>query len=497
MNRLFNSIINWFKKKNKNDLIFFTVLFAYIIWIFKKAFLINFFVDDYFFLKISRAKNIVDFLNFFSPIREHSYKPLASETFYFILHLFNTNAFLGHIIAFVTFFIGLIFLYKIIKLLTKNILLARLSVFLYGTSFTHVFQLYWFATFQEIALFTFLTISFYCFLKNKYLVSIIFFVLASLCKETASLYAPFLLLFIFVINKGNLKKIKREAIPLIIILVVTFFFWLIYRYGLHYVTELDNYKMDWNIKLLLNNGIWYWLWGAGFPNFMPDYFPSIFSKPLSAFWTILDNQYAKNYFYLLIIYLFLLFISLVTIISLKVKELKKYLLIIVYCLINFFVFLGPILFFRHKWMIRLTLPLIFISLAQSLIISLLLLNRNKYVKYFGLTILLLYSVWNYFGINVHEQTSIYLLENNIYINAKNYFDKNKLEVLKYDIIYFKDTTHNLPTGWNGSEKLKLSFSGNNFLDHFFPNKKIKAIYSFENKIIPEKSYVIDSNILLK
>ncbi len=477
-------------------MLFFTALVVYVLFVFRNAFSINFFQDDFFFLKISNVKNIVDFLNFYSPFRQYSYKPLAGETFYFIIHLLSNNVILGHLIVFVTYFIGLMFLYQIIKLLMKNDLLAKLSVFFYAISFIHVFQLYWFATFQEIAIFTFLVVSFYTFLRNKYLLSVIFFILACLCKETAVLYAPFLVLYVIIANRGKLMNVKKQFIPLVIILAVTLLFWLMYRYSLSFVTQLDNYKMVWNPRLLLNNGMWYFLWAWGAPNFMPDYFRSIFSQPIPAFWKMLTNPVTRIYFYIVIAY-FILFIGLTVVMLLKHKQAKRTLSIFIYCIVNFFIFLGPILFFLHKWMIRLTLPLLFVVFIQALIISLLLNRQNKYFRYAGYILICLYVIWNFLGIKVHEETSTYLLENKIFHNASQYFGEHRQEILSHNVIYFKDTTNNLPKGWNGSEKLKLSFAEQSFLDYYFPDANLKAVYGFEDEQIPNNAYVVESNIFLK
>lgn len=469
----------------KKSSIFFTCLFLYLIYVFRRAFTINFFQDDYFFLKISRIKNAGDFLRFFSPIREYSYKPLATEVFYFILHLFRENVFAGRLIVFVFYFIGLIFLYKIVKLLIND-LTAKVTVFIYGASFIHVFQLYWFATFQEVAVFAFLCISFYLFLKNKHLLSAVFFILSLFCKETAALYAPFLVLYTLVFSKEKIKKLP-------IFIAAAFVFWLLYRYSLNFVTALDNYKMIWNPKLLVNNGIWYFLWGAGLSNFLPDYFRSIFSSPIATFWKILEIPYSKVYFFSLALYLILFGLCLIYYIFTK-KRNNKWLLI--YLFFNFFVFLGPILFFIHKWMIRLTEPLIFIALIEGLVIYQMLANKNKVFKYTGVILLILYGVWNFFGVAVHEISSTYVFENNVYLKTKSYFVKNKPEILKHDVIYLKDTTHNLPKGWNGSEKLINSFAEGSFIDHFVPEKRMKVIFGFQDKNIPEDAYVINSNDLL-
>lgn len=484
-----------FLKKYQNP-VFFIFLFAYILLIFKPAFSINFFQDDYFFLKISRANSIVDFLRFYSPFHEYSYKPLATESFYFLFHLLNYNIVLGHFIVFITFFVGLVFLYKIIKQLFNSELLSKLTVFLYASSLVHVFQLYWFATFQEICVFVFLSITFYSFLKKHFILSMVFFVMALLSKETAILFVPFLFLFVFVQSKGDINKIRKHSITLSGYTLIAFLFWLTFSYSLNYVMSLDNYKIAFNPKLLINNAVWYWLWSIGYPNFMPDYFRSIFSSPLPEFWKMFSTLKAKLYFSGLAIYIIFTGASIVVLLF-RNKEIKKYITLLVYCVINFFIFLGPILFFRHKWMIRLTIPLIFVSLIEAMLMHALFTNRAKFFKYVAVALLFLYIFWNYFGIRVHEETSTYLLENKIFNSTKKYFTENKKEILKHDSIYFQDKTFDLPRGWNGSEKLKLSLSDESFLDYYFPGSRLKAVYGYEDNDIPANAYIIDSKIFLK
>lgn len=488
MRKVISRIIN-------DDLVFFTFLFGYILFVFRGAFSTHFFQDDYFFLKISRIGSVSDFLNFYSPFHEYSYKPLATETFYFMLHLLGTNVLLGHLIVFATYAIGLIYLYKVVRLVSGSSLFARISVFLYAISFIHVFQLYWFATFQEVALFTFLTVSFYSFLRGNYISFLLFFILAALCKETAALYTPFVILFTMLYHKGNMARIKKQALLVVVLLILTVFFWFVYSYSLNHVTSLDNYKIGWHPRVLLNNGIWHLLWGMGFPNFMPDYFSSFFSPPIPAFWEAIKGPYTKTYLGLLIGY-WVILLGVMVGVFFRLKNTKKQFSVLVFCVVSFFMFLGPILFFSHKWMIRLTLPLIFMALLQGWILYQCISDKNKYIKYMGMFVLILYAVWNYYGVRVHEVTSTYALESSIYAKADRYFNDHRKTILNYEVVYFKDTTHNFPKGWNGSEKLKNSFSGDNFLDHFFPEKKMKVIYGFENQKIPSNAYILESNRLL-
>ncbi len=479
-----------FKKIIHSELAFFASLYGLILCIFYNAFHINFFADDYFFLKISRAQTIGDFIHLYSPVRDYSYKPLGGETFYFILHQLNNNVVLGHLIMFITYFVGIFYLYKIIIFMTNNKNLSKLVVLLYGVSFIHVFQLYWFGTYQEIALFCFLTISFYEFIRKKYILSVLFFVFACLCKETAVLYVPFLFLLTLFRDKG--KIIIKNYYPLGIFVIFTAVFWLIYKTGLDHVTSLDNYKINWNLKLLLNNFMWYGLWGVGFPNFMPDYFTSIFSKPLPVFWDIIKSHDIKIYFNQLIIYLFLFIGSLAVYLFFYKKELKKYTFLLVFSLFGFLLFLGPILFFTHKWMIRLTIPLVFISFFQAYFLVDLF-RKNMLTKAIAIILIALYFSWNFYGIKTHESSSLYLLENDIYIKANEYFSihKNQIESKRY--IYFKDDIKNKNDIFKNSQKLKLSFHDQSFLDHFFPGYKMTAVYNFETSKIPSNSFIINSS----
>ena len=51
--------------------------------------------------------------------------------------------------------------------------------------------------------------------------------------------------------------------------------------------------------------------------------------------------------------------------------------------------------------------------------------------------------------------------------------------------------------WGGSEKLTNVFWGQNFLFHiFFPDSDITALYNFENKTIPQDSFVVNSSEIL-
>lgn len=469
-------------KKNIN--FYFFGLFTLISILFSNGFKINFFQDDFLFLKLSKINSIAELLSFYNPFRSYSYKPLASETFYFILRLLNYNVVLGHVLVYLTFFIGLIFLFFIIKKVTKSFSIASLSCFFYGIHFIHIFQLYWFATYQEILAFTLISASFYFYLNNKNKISIFTFILSLLCKETAVLYVVFLTIWEIYRQKKSFKKIFLRLFPYYLFAGIFYYF---YSYSLKFVTSHPNYQIHiTNIKLLLNNIMWYFLWSLGVPNFMPDYMKSIFLPPVDEFWKIFMEFDVNIYFRFLMVYFILFFSFLVFFLIINKDLFKKILKYGFLSLIGFYSFLGPILFFQHKWMIRLTMPLIFLSVFQAYLTSLFF-KKNIFFKYSAILLMVIYVILNYFGIRVHESSSLFLSESNVYKNMKNIVNNNKSKIESSGVIYFKG---------GDSRRIKNTLHEQKFLDHFEINKNVKAIFEFEDPIKKQNYFIIDSHKLL-
>lgn len=459
---------------------FFAGLFILITFLYRQAFTILYFQDDYVFLQVSRINSLSQFFNFFSLNKGYSYRPLAGEVFYFLINLFGKNPFISHLIVFGVYFIGLIYLYKIAKILTTNNFLSKIFIFLYAVHFTHVFQLYWLISFQEVLLFTALVGSFYYLIKDRLIPSLVFFIVGLLSKETALFFIPFTFFFKFLCSK-KLKKITwKKLIPYIALGVV---FYLLYKVSWSNLIKLDNYKINLNQpKTFINNILWHGLWAMGLPNFMPDVTRSIFFEFLPDFYKYLKIFDIKAYFILLGLYWF----SFITTLSIFLyKNNKEFVPIIKYAIlaiISFFIFLGPILFLPHRWMVRLMIPVVFLCLFQAYVFFIF--YKNKPFRIMAIILLIIYLSLNYLGIKVHESSSNYLFENKISINAKNYFTKNYAKLSQCKYIYFADSADILKNPWGGSKKLKNSLWGQFFLDYYFPNKKIQAIYSFESKNPP-------------
>lgn len=474
--------------RNKVTSIFFLCLFFFIVLLMQNAFKVQFFLDDYFFLKVGKADSLSDVVRFFSPYKDYFYRPVPTEIFYFIINLVNRNLIITHSIVFVTYFLGLIFLYKSSLEISKNKIFSYILTFLYAINFTHVFQLYQVATYIEICLFTFLCGSFYFYIKKRYFLSILFYILALMSKESAVLFpALILLLEVILIRKFD----KHFFLRLGLFGILSVIFVLIFKYATSQVLLIDTYKIILEPNLIFNNSMWYFLWAIGVPNFVPNYIQSIFFKPLPDFWNLFLANDIKHFFYSFILFYFIL-ISGFLITFLENNKKIKYLLLIIGLIILFYLFISPTIPTIHRWMVRLTVPLIFISCINAIIIYLLY-QKAGFYRLVSIVLLVLYTYLNVMGIKIHESSGLFLLNTQTINNFDEYVKKNKNEIDKFNTIYFVDSSPD--ENYGGSEEIKNMLGSDYFTDTFFPNQNKKIIYGHEVKIIPEGSFVIKSGDL--
>jgi hypothetical protein len=204
------------------DTVFLACLFSLILVLFKTAFKFNFFNDDFYLLRISHPTGLTDILHFFYPLKSYGfYRPISIEIFYSLINYFSRTPFLGYILSFATYFVGLTFLYFSLKIVfPQKIFLTRSATFIYAIHFTHVFQLLWLAAYQEIALFTFLCAAFFFALGKSVKSFFVCYLIALMSREQAVLLPLFLLIFFLS------KKAWRERRPILVgsfLIVVAFF----------------------------------------------------------------------------------------------------------------------------------------------------------------------------------------------------------------------------------------------------------------------------------
>ncbi len=478
----------------KTKLYWFT-LFGLIILFFKNAFGIGFFKDDLFFLNISHINSFSDFINFFNPFIHSGYRPIPIQLFYYPINIFNLNFFSIHLIIFMTFFVGIWFLYKNILNISGSDKLSKIAVFLYSISFIHVFQLYAAWNFQEVCLFTFLNLSFYYTTLGRNKISFLFFLCALLSKETAIFFPIILFALYFITTNFKVKtKIKISANYLWLLSFVSILFGLMTKYELSKFAQNPLYSIRLEPRLILNNLMWLGLWVIGFPSYLPDYLPSIFGPPLPDFYKALVTFESRIYWLFLLIFLgLLLFSSIYLILSQKNKR-GEFLYLIIFTAFSFALFNLLTLPTIHKTMIRLMIPLVFVSILQGYVISRLWQN-SKISRVLSILLLVSYLLFNYYGTIVHESASTFKLESAIYFRSRQYFEKRRALALKKDVIYLMDLKKGV-NPWGGSKKLKDTFWNQNFVKYIFPEKEIKMIYGFEHPNIPKNALVVPSSKLL-
>lgn len=475
--------------KKYKDTIFFSVLFGLTLFIFRKSFTMGLFQDDFFFLKKSNISSFMEFINFFNPLRDVFYRPLSSEVFYYMIHLSGSNLIFGRIIVFLTYFFGLFYLFKIMSHFFSQ-KIGIIITFIYAINFTHVFQLYWFATYQEVLLFTLCLLTFYLWINNKKKGALFIYIFALLSKETAFFLSLIIVSYELYLSVKKKRKIKvcREVLFLIVISAVMLF---IYKIGGSNVVTLENYSIKLNPKLVINNFIWYGFWSLGFPNFMPIYSSSFF-RPLPEFWNIISKSPYNLYFFLMIIFNIVIIFLIMLFLFIK-KTRKTMFSILAISLTIFIIFIFPSFFIIHRWMVRLTMSFIGIAIIYGWVLSKFMFSKSSLLKIFSIIFLFIYVSWNYFGVQVHESSGLFNQEKNIFSNAKVIF--RDINSKKLTSLFIKDNKNDEINPL--SKTLYNSFHDQDALDYFFPNRNIKIIYDFNALKEPSNSVIINSDIFFK
>ena len=123
-------------------------------------------------MKIAKISSLKEFLNFFNLVVDYAglgaYRPLTLRVYYFLsVNFFGTSPLPIRILSFITFYLDVFLVGYLANLLTKNIKIAFLAVFLYATSVTHFGHLYYTGAFQELLMSLFFLASVIFFAKYE------------------------------------------------------------------------------------------------------------------------------------------------------------------------------------------------------------------------------------------------------------------------------------------------------------------------------------------
>ena len=427
--------------------------------------------DDFYFLKISQASDFTQFINFFDPVHDPMhigvYRPLPLRVFYFLgTSVFNLNPIGMRIISFITFFVDIILVGYLVKMITKNDKAAGISVFLYAVSVTHFGQLYYIGAYQEL-LITFLTLlSVIFFGKSKVVASFIIFILALMCKETAVVIPGLLAALYLFQSLRDKKKISFKKLLLYLAPFVLTTLIYLYLHFFHFGTiEGDSYVWDFSPARALNTIAWYFLWSLNLPEMLVDFVgPGFHINPnLFKFWS---SQIIPIFILFTIQFLAVAAAFLKT----KIRDSK---FLILFSIFWFSATILPVVFLPiHKFTYYLTLPLIGVVLFLSYLIGDSKLKILFCIVWLSLSVLglrlTLNTNWITQGVKVSEKVHVYFKENNTNFDGKT--------------IVFIDTKDDEVLPWSPTETVKTVISNKNFFDLFYPSLSKNVSYGGDGDV---------------
>ena len=293
---------------NKNKRLFFLAFLgitAVFLLIYHGALGNYFFQDDFYFLRLSRAENFLDFLKFFSPWHQQgfpAYRPLGTQVYFFFGQLFPAFAspYIMRGILFLFHFLNFFLIFKILKKLLKKDWLALILAALYLNAPLHFLSLYYLAAFQQVLAAFFQLLGFNLYLKNKKNFVYLCYLGALLAKETAIFFPALLLIFktlVYFDKNKSFKDIKNEIVGEKRYWLG--FVFLAFAYALLRLLSFsqppgEEYQLSLTPKTFFSSLRWYLIWLVGAPETIINYAGRGFSFSMAKF---INNTGISAYFF--------------------------------------------------------------------------------------------------------------------------------------------------------------------------------------------------------
>ncbi len=421
-------------------------------------------------------KNITDIPSFFteSLVGQTFYRPLSRETYNLIMYkLFGLNPVPFHMVNLFLILVNVRLLSLFVKNLTGNSLPAIFTAFIYLFSSVHDIELYYLASVQTLMMTTFALVSLLFYLKflksrilNYYLASILSFLLALFCHESAIMVLAMIFLITFV-NRGGIRQKVRFLFPIVIL-------GFLYYLSVWDRSNLPNqqvYKAIFQPKAVLNTLSWYVLWSFGLPEMLVDFVkPKLVLKSEFILWY---GDFAKI--------VFPLTFFVVSILSIIIWSLRKIIFAkdFLFFIASFLISISPFLFFpQHKFVYYLSLPIIWFSAALGLILALLW-RVGNFQKGIAACILLAFMMISFETISLNSKTHWAAKRAKSAEVLIEQFKKDYPSVSKASIFYITDDP-NYPViakEWGTSSKQAFYIlSGSDALQLLYKDPSIKVYY---------------------
>jgi hypothetical protein len=441
------------------------LVLVFVLLIFIPSLFTYFSGDDWSHLRLAQIDSFSSFVNFFSfktnPQTAAFYRPLSTQVFFFIFQsIFGLKSFFYHLFVLTAFIYSLYLLYSLCLVLFKNNkFIANVSLLIYAFSATNFTRLYFLSAFQEVAMIIFVLLSFIYFLKNKKtsVLSLLFFVLALMSKETAVVLPAIVLTYSLVFTKKNsLKEVLKKHLPFWLISIT----YLLLRFFVFKLPVGDSYIFSFLPSKILNTLLWYVLWSFGTPELLVDYVSSGL-RPLPRLFT----DYP--------IWSYIMILG--TLISVSVsgyvffKNLRKFTKEHFFSLFIFLVSISPLLVLPfHKFTLELGLPLV----GFSIFIALLLKNHPKVSKIFLFTFILFNLSTNYLTYTRHYSVQRSKTAKKIH----QYFQSEYPKYPKDSYLEFINDTADYGALWGSSKQIAHTTSHSDMFKVIYNDHSIKVFF---------------------
>ncbi|PIS09364.1 hypothetical protein COT75_01660 [Candidatus Beckwithbacteria bacterium CG10_big_fil_rev_8_21_14_0_10_34_10] len=215
------------KKLLKLDLI---LLILLAILVYAPIFSSWFFMDDFYFLQISKAANLREFFLFFKPILGIPFRPVSQQIFFFTFQrIFGLRVLPFFIFTFLIHILSAWLVYKIGRCFVKERIKAKLISLMYVISPIFYMGLYSLTGSYVLFGILYFLLSFWLWLRFEnekrnwlYFLSLLFFILAIFSSEIA--FSLPILIFLFSKYKNKLKRITPYGIIIVSNLLINYFF---------------------------------------------------------------------------------------------------------------------------------------------------------------------------------------------------------------------------------------------------------------------------------
>lgn len=260
--------------KNTNLLLFGILTICFVLFL--PGFSTYFHQDD--FIHFSYSQNVHQVISAFDIFHKGEfpfYRPIPTQLYFFLGSiLFGYNPLGYHVANFLIFSLNIFLVFRLVKLISKKEVLAVISAVFFAINSTHFAPLYSAAYVHELlyVLFGVLTVdNFVRWMidkqKKNYFISVLFFVLSLMTKETAVILPGIIALaYIFIGKRGKLAVLFKVLFPYASILGIYLFGHLIY-YG---IASGPSYTFMLG-KSTFNILAWYFLWALSTPNILIDF----------------------------------------------------------------------------------------------------------------------------------------------------------------------------------------------------------------------------------